>query len=115
MCPILPYTATKYLRRVASALLTAVGSRVATPLQATLHAAGVDQQKAKAFVDSLTNFDRRMNQVVVGSGILKGIPEGRLRSAGEPVSSQLLLVCTAASRVYNRFLYVHHRSFLRAD
>ena len=75
-----------------TALLTALGSRVATPLQATSHADGADQQKANAFVGSLTGFDRRMNQVVVDSGILKGIPEGRLQVAGEAFDTSIRLV-----------------------
>ena len=41
-----------------------------------------DQQKATAFVEALTDFDKRMNQVVVDSGILQGVSEDRLRSAG---------------------------------
>lgn len=51
-------------------------------MQAAAHSDGGDQRKASAFVQSLTNFDRRMNQVVVDSGILKGIPKGRLKAAG---------------------------------
>ena len=45
------------------------------------------QQKATAFVEALTDFDKRMNQVVVDSGILQGIPEGRLTSAGASLLS----------------------------
>ena len=41
-----------------------------------------DQQKATPFVEALTDFDKRMNQVVVDSGILQGVSEDRLRSAG---------------------------------
>ena len=41
-----------------------------------------DQQKATAFVQALTDFDKQMNQVVVDSGLLQGISEDRLWSAG---------------------------------
>ncbi len=51
-------------------------------LQGATNPDAIDQQKATAFVDALTQFDRRMNQVVVDSGILKGIPQGRLKAAG---------------------------------
>ncbi|DBB00608.1 TPA: hypothetical protein ACH3X3_002298 [Trebouxia sp. C0006] len=60
----------------------------------------IDQQKATAFVDALTQFDRRMNQVVVDSGILKGIPQGRLKAAGEQIGLQAgcLTVLTRAQQ-----------------
>lgn len=52
-------------------------------MQGAANPDGLDQQKITDFVDALTQFDRRMNQVVVDSGILKGIPMGRLRAAGK--------------------------------
>ena len=51
-------------------------------MQGGAPADAADQQKATAFVEALTDFDKRMNQVVVDSGILQGIPEGRLTTAG---------------------------------
>ncbi|KAL3147596.1 hypothetical protein ABBQ38_014648 [Trebouxia sp. C0009 RCD-2024] len=42
----------------------------------------------KAFVEALSDFDRRMNQVVVDSAILQGIPEGRLTAAGQLIGLQ---------------------------
>lgn len=52
-------------------------------MQGAANPDGLDRQKTTDFVDALTQFDRRMNQVVVDSGILKGIPKGRLRAAGK--------------------------------
>lgn len=54
-------------------------------MQGAVPADALNEEEATAFVGALTNFDKRMNQVVVDSGILKGIPEGRLKLAGEPV------------------------------
>lgn len=64
------------------------------------HPDAIDQQQATAFVDALTQFDRRMNQVVVDSGILKGIPQGRLKAAGEQIGLQAgcLTVLTRAQQ-----------------
>ncbi|DBA77723.1 TPA: hypothetical protein ACH3X2_008416 [Trebouxia sp. C0005] len=64
------------------------------------HPDAIDQQKATAFVDALTQFDRRMNQVVIDSGILKGIPQGRLKAAGEQIGLQAgcLTVLTRAQQ-----------------
>ena len=59
-------------------------------LQGATNPDAVDQQKATAFVDALTQFDRRMNQVVVDSNILKGIPQGRLKAAGNALCSSPL-------------------------
>lgn len=53
-------------------------------IQGGAAADAADQQKATAFVEALSDFDKRMNQVVVDSGVLQGIPEGRLTSAGAP-------------------------------
>lgn len=51
---------------------------------------GAGQQKASAFVEALSDFDRRMNQVVVDSAILQGIPEGRLTATGGPFLPSLI-------------------------
>ena len=74
-------------------------------MQGGAAADAADQQKGSAFVEALTDFDKRMNQVVVDSGILQGIPEGRLRSAGAPILS--FKTCPAFPAVAsskNRFL-----------
>ena len=60
-------------------------------MQGGAHADSFDQDKATAFVDALSSFDKRMNQVVVDSGILKGVPEGRLTSAGRAPSRVVML------------------------
>ncbi len=60
-------------------------------LQGATNPDAVDQQKATAFVDALTQFDRRMNQVVVDSAILKSIPQGRLKAAGNALCSSQML------------------------
>ncbi|DBB00982.1 TPA: hypothetical protein ACH3X1_000888 [Trebouxia sp. C0004] len=64
------------------------------------HPDGTNQQKATAFVNALMQFDRRMNQVVVDSGILRGIPHGRLKAAGEQIGLQAgcLTVLTRAQQ-----------------
>ena len=56
-------------------------------IQGGAAADAADQQKATAFVEALSDFDKRMNQVVVDCGILQGIPEGRLTSAGASLLS----------------------------
>ena len=71
---------------------------------------GLDQQKVAVFVDALTQFDRRMNQVVVDSGILKGIPKGRLRAAGKRPWRHALVAAYSSLLLRSRVIldWVHH-------
>lgn len=44
------------------------------------------------FIDELSAFDREMNKVVNDSGILAGIPEGRLTEIGKQAKPLPLLI-----------------------
>lgn len=59
----------------------------------------------------LTDFDRRMNTVVVESEILKGISKGELIAAGMPCTSELLCIgpkhTTAAHSTHLSDLHRH--------
>ena len=59
-------------------------------MQGAAHPDKLDHDKVSTFVEALTQFDRRLNQVVVDCGILKGIPKGRLNEAGNVPGGCLL-------------------------
>lgn len=44
-----------------------------------------DMPWTQDFVEKLSAFDRRMNQAVIDSGILKGIPHDALAREGDPM------------------------------
>lgn len=52
-------------------------------MQGTPSAGAYDPDAIASFVKKLTDFDRRMNTVVVDSKILQGISQGQLVAAGE--------------------------------
>lgn len=53
-------------------------------MQGSAPAEAYDQESVAAYVRQLTDFDRRMNTVVVESGILQGVTKGELAFAGKP-------------------------------
>ena len=61
-----------------------------------------DEQWMEGFVQGLSSFDRRMNEAVVHSGILKHIPKGALGQKGEPSnlarSQRSTILCMATEQ-----------------
>lgn len=58
---------------------------ICVTVQDTPPATSLDELALARLVDQLSEFDRKMNGVVVDSGILAGIPDGAISRVGENV------------------------------